>query len=135
MNMKYKLFLVLVIFIFSVSAVSAETDDVIMDSTEIDYDVTVNNLDIDQSSNSEGKAIVLNSNEDSLNFADLNNTISDTSSGGIIDLTGDVVKQDNEFSTFSDGITINKNLTINGNGYVIDASGMDVYLMLLLMFA
>ena len=54
-------------------------------------------------------------------FAELDEMIQ-SSPDGTIKLQGNVVKQENEFDTFVDGIIIDHDLTINGNGYSIDAN-------------
>lgn len=55
-----------------------------------------------------------------MNFTQLNNLIK--SAKKEIELSEDVVLEDGEESDFKDGIIINHDLTINGNGHSIDAS-------------
>ena len=56
------------------------------------------------------------------NFTDLANAIENVAN--ILTLNGDVIITDEEASNFVNGITIDKTLTIDGNGYTIDARGL-----------
>ena len=56
-------------------------------------------------------------------FNDLNTTINDASEGSEITLRGDYEFNPETDYNYIDGIVINKTLTINGNGYTIDAGG------------
>ena len=57
------------------------------------------------------------------NFTSLNNIIQNSKPNEQINLTGDVIKLNSEFHTFKDGIKLlSKNITINGNGYTINAN-------------
>ena len=53
-------------------------------------------------------------------FTDLNNDISNA--GSVLELTRNYTFNSASDSGLKDGVTINKKLTINGNGYTIDAS-------------
>lgn len=59
-------------------------------------------------------------NASDMNFTDFDSIISN--SNDTINLTGDVIKDESEFDTYQNGIVIDKNLTINGNNYKIDAN-------------
>ncbi|SDA67919.1 Ig-like domain repeat protein [Methanobrevibacter millerae] len=54
-------------------------------------------------------------------FSDLNNMIADND---VVNLTYNIVLDPYEVNLFKDGIVINKNLTINGNGYTINGTDL-----------
>ena len=116
---KRYIFLILIVCLFAVSAVSgAEMGN--------DTNMEANNDDtglMAESVNEDVLTVSLNEEEiqgsaDNGTFTALQKKIDDAEEDSIIVLENDY-KYDSEFST--DGININKKLTINGNGYVIDA--------------
>lgn len=56
-----------------------------------------------------------------MNFSQLDDIIS-TSNDSVIELDNDFIKEESEFDAYYDGITIDRNLTINGNNHKIDAN-------------
>lgn len=55
-----------------------------------------------------------------MNFTELDEMIA--SNDSVIELNSDIIKETNEFNEYYDGISIDKNLTINGNNHKIDAN-------------
>ena len=118
---KRYLFLILIVCLFAVSAVSG---------AEIGNDTNMlENSDdsglMAESVNEDVLAVYLNEEEiqgsaDNGTFTALQKKINGASEGSIINLENNY-NYDSGFST--KGITINKTLTINGNGYTIDALG------------
>ena len=106
--------LVLITFLF-VSSVSAEEIicDISDELSSVDDSIV---LKEDQSVNS---SEVLNSPDDG-SFTALQNKVS---SGSIVELENDYEYKDSD-SSLKDGIKITQSVTINGNGYTIDAKGM-----------
>lgn len=106
-NFKSKLMIVLIISLIfiSISSVSAQTDD-----TDIVKDIDDNKNKLD----------ILKDNEDvDGSFTDLATEISGSSS---INLTKNYVYDSSKDSSYKNGIVINKNMVINGNGHVIDGN-------------
>lgn len=103
--LKYKkcILLLLVLFICAMPAVSAEDITDVSDNAAYAVSVQADEVSV------EG------------NFSNLADAIEDAQADDTIYLGGDVVKGDSEKTSFADGITIDKDLTIDGNGYTIDA--------------
>ena len=115
---KRYLFLILIVCLFAISAVSAaeisnETNMVANDDSSLIVESV--NEDTLSVSLSEEK---IQGSADNGTFTALQKKIDDASEGSIINLENNYT-YDSEFS--NETITINKTLTINGNGYVIDA--------------
>ena len=110
MKKRYLILIMLcfILFIVSVGGISA-TEDVNQAITE-----DTGNLVVSQS---DGE---ITGSADNGTFTVLQKKINEASEGSVINLENDYA-YDLGFS--ADGITINKELTINGNGYAIDASG------------
>jgi len=117
---KRYLFLILLVCLFAISAVSAakisnETNMVANDDSSL----------ITESVNEDTLSVSLSEKEiqgsaDNGTFTDLQKKINNANEGSIIYLENNYT-YDSGFST--SGITIDKNLTIEGNGYTIDALG------------
>ena len=106
-NFKSKLMIVLIISLIFIliSSVSAQTDD-----TDIVKDIDDNKNKLD----------ILKDNEDvDGSFTDLATEISGSSS---INLTKNYVYDSSKDSSYKNGIVINKNMVINGNGHIIDGN-------------
>ena len=106
-NFKSKLMIVLIISLIFIliSSVSAQTDD-----TDIVKDIDDNKNKLD----------ILKDNGDvDGSFTDLATEISGSSS---INLTKNYVFDSSKDSSYKNGIVINKNMVINGNGHIIDGN-------------
>ena len=106
-NFKSKLMIVLIISLIFIliSSVSAQTDD-----TDIVKDIDDNKNKLD----------ILKDNGDvDGSFTDLATEISGSSS---INLTKNYVYDSSKDSSYKNGIVINKNMVINGNGHIIDGN-------------
>ena len=117
---KRYLFLIMIVCLFAVSAVSAEEI-----SNETNIVANDDSSLMTESVNEDTLSVSLSEEEiqgsaDNGTFTDLQKKINEASEGSIINLENNYA-YDSEFQT--DGIFINKELTINGNGYVIDALG------------
>ncbi|MDO5849042.1 MAG: hypothetical protein Q4P18_05880 [Methanobrevibacter sp.] len=55
------------------------------------------------------------------NFTNLNNAISHSSAGDVINVEDNITLQNSESSSYGNGIKIDHSITIEGNGHVIDA--------------
>lgn len=108
-NRKFMLIAVFLVGLLAMSAVSASdeniTDDVISEEMAIDEELEITQGDTVSANDAEGT------------FTDLQNMIDNAESGSTITLEKDY-SYDEGFN--SDGIIINKSLTINGNGHTID---------------
>ena len=131
--MKNKLYLLLLLFlvcILSISAISATentTKDVIGTDNNKENNLETNIHD-DVSTSKENCELNLEQNNNDnlkdtgvLKFSDLNTTINGNSNSTIY-LSNDYTYDVDSDSDFKDGICINRNLTINGNGVTIDGS-------------
>ena len=114
--------LILLLCLLCISAVSAADDadssDIVADT--IDETVLEESIDDAALSDSQSEENVLT--EDPVQpktFTDLNNLINNGESAIELESDYKYVEQDN----LKDGISINRNLTINGNGHIIDADG------------
>ena len=114
----YLFLIIIIVCLFAISTVSAEGinnetniansyDSYLMSDSLSEHNVYLSDEEI------QGSA-------DNGTFSDLQKMINDAGEGSIISLEKNYI-YDEGFS--SDGITINKVLTINGNGYTIDALG------------
>ena len=114
---RYLFIIIIFVCLFAISTVSAremnnETniansyDSCTMSDSLSEYDISTNSKEIQESANG--------------TFTDLQKMINDANEGSTISLEKNYI-YNSGFST--DGITINKVLTINGNGYTIDALG------------
>ncbi len=118
-NMKFKkiflttLLLLVVLTISSVCATDNLTDDGILQEDSLDVLEITDDVNYDVISSSEDEILQT----DVGTFTELQNMIDDVPSGYIITLEKDYV-YDEGFDT--NGITINKDLTINGNGHTIN---------------
>ncbi|WP_409199779.1 beta strand repeat-containing protein [Methanobrevibacter sp. DSM 116169] len=114
-----KTILLLLILIFSISSVSA-IDEIDLETVELEGEINTKSInEIDEiESNNEAKAIV----NASGNFAALNTAIGSAGDNGVVNLIGNVECELMEvLGGYSGGIHINKNITINGNGFTIKA--------------
>lgn len=104
--LKYKkcILLLLVLFICAMPAVSAEDITDVSDNAAYAVSVQADEVSV------EG------------NFSNLADAIENAEADDTIYLGDDVVKADSEKNTFANGIEIGKDLTIDGNGYTIDAN-------------
>ena len=98
---KLVVILSLFIMILSMSVVSAE--DLSNDTTDNDNVQVLNDVAIND-------------------FTGLDNAIQQANNNGIINLNSNITKQEEEFNNYTFGISIEKNITINGNGYTIDGN-------------
>ena len=107
----------MIVCLFAISTVSAEeicNETISQDSSLMTDSVSEYNLSISLTDNEiQGSA-------DNGTFTDLQKKINNADVGSTITLENDY-KYNSGFST--EGISINKTLTINGNGHVIDALG------------
>ena len=136
MKRKFLIFLCLILFFVSVSAVSAAEDanqtitddinkvistgDTLSVSAIEDVNQTIDNTK-DMGTLSVSENIDVISAKDAGTFTALQEKINNAREGSTINLENDY-KYDSGFST--DGITINKELTIDGKGYAIDGNNM-----------
>lgn len=104
--LKYKkcILLLLVLFICAMPAVSAEDITDVSDNAAYAVSVQADEVSV------EG------------NFSNLADAIENAEADDTIYLGDDVVKGDSEKTSFADGITIDKDITIDGNGFTIDAN-------------
>lgn len=104
--LKYKkcILLLLVLFICAMPAVSAEDITDVSDNAAYAVSVQADEVSV------EG------------NFSNLADAIENAEADDTIYLGGDVVKDESEQETYQYGIEINKDITIDGNGYTIDAN-------------
>ncbi len=136
MNKKIYVSIFCLFLILSIQAISA-TDNTTNDELSNIYNIQNNNLESnvqeeDVSTENNGTKLSLNeqdkfssdkkTNEDSLTFTDLNNTINDNSNSTIT-LSNNYKYNGDLDSELIDGISISRNLTIYGNGITIDGSG------------
>ena len=136
MNKKIYVSIFCLFLILSIQAISA-TDNTTNDELSNIYNIQNNNLESnvqeeDVSTENNGTKLSLNeqdkfssdkkTNEDSLTFTDLNNTINDNSNS-TINLSNNYKYNGDLDSELIDGISISRNLTIYGNGITIDGSG------------
>ena len=114
---KRYLFFAIIVCLFVISTVNAEEinnetisyESSLMTDSVSEYDLSMSLSDAE-----------IQGSADNGTFTDLQEKINNADAGSTITLENDY-KYDSGFST--EGISINKTLTINGNGYVIDASG------------
>ena len=112
------LFLIIIVCLFAISTVSAEeiNNETNMVISSYDSGLTTDSVSVCDISNA--KEIQESANNGT--FTDLQKKIDDAPVGSTITLEKDYIYN----SGFSaNGITINKELTIKGNGYTIDALG------------
>ena len=110
----------MLVCLFSFSMVNAETaNDINIDSNNHDSNLMTESVNENALSMSLSDSETLGS-ADNGTFTDLQKKIDGADEGSTISLENNYT-YDVGFST--DGIFINKTLTINGNGYVIDALG------------
>ena len=136
LNKKIYVSIFCLFLILSIQAISA-TDNTTNDELSNIYNIQNNNLESnvqeeDVSTENNGTKLSLNeqdkfssdkkTNEDSLTFTDLNNTINDNSNSTIT-LSNNYKYNGDLDSELIDGISISRNLTIYGNGITIDGSG------------
>ena len=136
MNKKIYVSIFCLFLILSIQAISA-TDNTTNDELSNIYNIQNNNLESnvqeeDVSTENNGTKLSLNeqdkfssdkkTNEESLTFTDLNNTINDNSNS-TINLSNNYKYNGDLDSELIDGISISRNLTIYGNGITIDGSG------------
>ena len=136
MNKKIYVSIFCLFLILSIQAISA-TDNTTNDELSNIYNIQNNNLESnvqekDVSTDNNGTKLSLNeqdkfstdkkTNEDSLTFTDLNNTINDNSNS-TINLSNNYKYNGDLDSELINGISISRNLTIYGNGITIDGSG------------
>ena len=106
--------------VFAIPTVSAEdTADInnltiSEESIVVEDSPSLNYLDVGESEVSTQNEVFVSG-----SFTDLNDIISSSSSGDTISLSGDIIRQGSELTN---GISISHDLTINGNGYTIDAN-------------
>ena len=87
-------------------------------NSELNEEENYNNDEVSES----GTDKTSSSNEDPLHFTDLNDIINGNTNSTIY-LTNNYKYNDDTDSSFQDGIIINRNLTIYGNGVTIDGDG------------
>ena len=117
---KQTFIIVLMLLMFAIPAVSAEdTGDI-----DVTSDIgAINSIDDVASEISSDDEISLQADiSTSSNFTNLQESITNAGEDDVISLTGDIIKSDDEKTSFTNGITIDKDITINGNGYTIDAN-------------
>ena len=115
--LKRYLFLMMIVCLFAISTVSAEeicNETISQDSSLMTDSVSEYNLSISLTDNE------IQGSTDNGTFTDLQKKINNADVGSTITLENDY-EYNSGFST--EGISINKTLTINGNGHVIDALG------------
>ena len=78
-------------------------------------------LNIDEKIDSNLKESSLSSTVSGNNFKDIENAVN-SSDDGLIQLENDFIYDETNDGDFSNGIVVNKNLTIDGQGYTIDAN-------------
>ena len=117
---KQTFIIVLMLLMFAIPAVSAEdTGDI-----DVTSDIgAINSIDDVATEISSDDEISLQADiSTSSNFTNLQESITNAGEDDVISLTGDIIKSDDEKTSFTNGITIDKDITINGNGYTIDAN-------------
>ena len=103
--------------------VDSQSKDFTSHDDEIDkneYSESLNNLTFNDESVAISNFEKLNSNEGIATFTDLQNTIDGAEDN--ITLTQNVTMAEGESTNFVNGITISKDITINGNGFTINAN-------------
>ena len=136
LNKKIYVCIFCLFFILSIQAISA-TDNTTNNELSTAYNIQKNNLETnvqydDVSTENKDTKLSLDeqdksstdqkTNEDSLTFTDLNNTINGNSNS-TINLSNNYKYNGDLDSELIDGISISRNLTIYGNGITIDGSG------------
>ena len=123
--MKNKLFLLSLLFlvcILSISAISAADNTTNKDVISDDNDNLETSIHDDVSTGKENCELDLEqNNNDELKFTDLNTTINGNSDSTIY-LSNNYKYNDDSDSDFKDGIYIDRNLTVYGNGVTIDGN-------------
>ncbi len=120
MMKKKIIFILFILLVFAIPTVSAEdTADInnltiSEESIVVEDSPSLNYLDVGESEVSTQNEVFVSG-----SFTDLNDIISSSSSGDTISLSGDIIRQGSELTN---GISISHDLTINGNGYTIDAN-------------
>lgn len=122
---KRYLFLLIFVCLFVISTVSAQeiSDETISYDSSLMTD-SVSEYDLSMPLSDEE----IQGSADNGTFSDLQKKINNADAGSTITLENDY-KYDSGFPT--EGITINKTLTINGNGHVIDALGQSRIFLLI----
>ena len=117
---KQTFIIVLMLLMFAIPAVSAEDTGDIDVTSDIE---AINSIDDVATEISSDDEISLQADiSTSSNFTNLQESIANAGEDDVISLTGDIIKSDDEKTSFTNGITIDKDITINGNGYTIDAN-------------
>ena len=117
---KQTFIIVLMLLMFAIPAVSAEDTGDIDVTSDIGAIDSIDDVATEISSDDE---ISLQADiSTSSNFTNLQESITNAGEDDVISLTGDIIKSDDEKTSFTNGITIDKDITINGNGYTIDAN-------------
>lgn len=115
MNKKYLLLFCLIILLFAIPSVLAgDAEDTVIANDNSDV-LEITNQDIDEIQNDE-----LLTEGEAKTFSDLNNAINGNSDSEVY-LDSDYNYSSVSDSGFKSGITINRNVTVNGNGHTIDA--------------
>ena len=115
MNKKNLLLFCLIILLFAIPSVLAgDVDDMVIANDNSDV-LEITNQDIDEIQNDE-----LLAEDGAKTFTDLNNAINGNSDSEVY-LDNDYNYSSVSDSGFKSGITINRNMTVNGNGHTIDA--------------
>ena len=117
---KRYLFLIILVCLFAISAVSANEISNETNMVANDYDSSISESVNENTLSASLSEEEVQGSPDNGTFAALQEKINDAPEYSIINLENNYT-YDSGFST--DGIIINKTLTINGNGYVIDALG------------
>ena len=132
---KVAIFIILILALLSIGLASAEdvsslnatvSTDLMNDSSAEDVaSVYSENNSLDVVSEDNGDTLTgesSNYNLTSKSFTDLNKEIN--SANGTLTLDSNYKMLNNESSTFKDGITISKNISIDGNGFTINANNL-----------
>lgn len=115
MNKKNLLLFCLIILLFAIPSVLAgDAEDTVIANDNSDV-LEITNQDIDEIQNDE-----LLTEGEAKTFSDLNNAINGNSDSEVY-LDSDYNYSSVSDSGFKSGITINRNVTVNGNGHTIDA--------------
>ena len=123
---KFLIFIILVIALLSIGVASAEESSInVTSGDDLNAEVVTSMYDENTSLDVASEDNSIESGDDNTfsnkSFTQLNNTINSASD---IKLDSNYKMAESEANNFTNGITISKNISINGNGFIIDANNL-----------
>ena len=123
---KFLIFIILVMALLSIGVASAEESSInVTSGDDLNAEVVTSMYDENTSLDVASEDNSIESGDDNTfsnkSFTQLNNTINSASD---IKLDSNYKMAESEANNFTNGITISKNISINGNGFIIDANNL-----------